>query len=67
MTTKSKWFVVATEGATTDGREISREWLTQIEENYDPKITMVLVLTLSISAGVGLRKMTRILTAMAMC
>lgn len=37
MTTKSKWFVVATEGATTDGREISREWLTQIEENYDPK------------------------------
>ncbi|AJA73055.1 head scaffolding protein [Mannheimia phage vB_MhM_1127AP1] len=37
MTTKSKWFVVATEGATTDGREISREWLTQIEETYDPK------------------------------
>ncbi|QLB14918.1 capsid scaffolding protein [Mannheimia granulomatis] len=37
MTTKSKWFVVATEGATTDGRKISREWLTQIEENYDPK------------------------------
>lgn len=34
---KSKWFVVATEGATTDGRKISREWLTQIEENYDPK------------------------------
>lgn len=34
---KSKWFVVATEGATTDGRKISREWLTQIEKNYDPK------------------------------
>ncbi|HGO5816102.1 TPA: GPO family capsid scaffolding protein [Mannheimia haemolytica] len=37
MTTKSKWFVVATEGATTDGRKINREWLTQIAKNYDPK------------------------------
>lgn len=37
MTTKSKWFVVATEGATTDGRKISPEWLTQIAKNYDPK------------------------------
>lgn len=37
MTQKSKWFVVATEGATTDGRKISREWLSQITQNYDPK------------------------------
>lgn len=37
MTTKSKWFVVATEGATTDGRKINREWLNQIAKNYDPK------------------------------
>lgn len=37
MPNKSKWFVIATEGATTDGRKISREWLTQIEKNYDPK------------------------------
>lgn len=37
MTTKSKWFVVATEGATTDGRKINREWLSQIAKNYDPK------------------------------
>lgn len=37
MAKKSKWFVVATEGATTDGRKINREWLTQIAKNYDPK------------------------------
>ncbi len=67
MTTKSKWFVVATEGATTDGREISREWLTQIEEKLRPENNYGARINLSISAGVGLRKMTRILTAMAMC
>lgn len=39
MSKKSKWFVVATEGATTDGRKISREWLTQMAANYDPKNT----------------------------
>ncbi|MGR6981197.1 GPO family capsid scaffolding protein [Testudinibacter sp. P27/CKL/0425] len=39
MSKKSKWFVIATEGATTDGRKISREWLTQMAENYDPKDT----------------------------
>ncbi|MCE8023685.1 GPO family capsid scaffolding protein [Billgrantia aerodenitrificans] len=32
-----KWFRVATQGATTDGREISREWIQQMAENYDPK------------------------------
>lgn len=37
MSKKSKWFVVATEGATTDGRKISREWLSQIAHNYSPK------------------------------
>lgn len=36
---KSKWFVVATEGATTDGREINKEWLSQIAKNYNPKNT----------------------------
>lgn len=39
MPKKSKWFVVATEGATTDGRKISREWLEQMAANYDPKAT----------------------------
>lgn len=34
---KSKKFRVALEGATTDGRKISREWLTQMAKNYDPK------------------------------
>lgn len=32
-----KYFRIATEGATTDGRVISREWLTQMAKNYDPK------------------------------
>lgn len=31
------FFRVATEGATTDGREISRDWITQMAGNYDPK------------------------------
>lgn len=37
MSKKSNWFVVATEGATTDGRKINGEWLTQIAKHYDPK------------------------------
>ena len=35
--TPSKWFVVATEGATTDGRAINRTWIEQMAKNYDPK------------------------------
>lgn len=31
------WFRVATEGATTDGRSISRKWIEQMAANYDPK------------------------------
>lgn len=34
----SKPFVIATEGQTIDGRNISREWLTQMAANYDPKV-----------------------------
>lgn len=37
MPTKSRKFRVATEGATTDGRTIQREWLVQAAKNYDPK------------------------------
>lgn len=33
---KSKFFRVATEGATTDGRAIQREHLQQMARNYDP-------------------------------
>lgn len=32
-----KFFRIATEGATTDGRVISRDWLSQMAKNYDPK------------------------------
>ena len=31
------WFRVATEGATTDGRSISRKWIEQMAKNFDPK------------------------------
>lgn len=37
MAKTSKWFVVATEGATTDGRTINRAWIEQMAANYDPK------------------------------
>lgn len=37
MAKTSKWFVVATEGATTDGRTINRTWIEQMGANYDPK------------------------------
>lgn len=32
-----KFFRIATEGATTDGRVISRQWISQMAKNYDPK------------------------------
>ncbi len=34
-TQQPKFFRVAVEGATVDGREIKREWLTQMAANYD--------------------------------
>ncbi|WP_443091379.1 GPO family capsid scaffolding protein [Basfia succiniciproducens] len=39
MAKTSKWFVVATEGATTDGRTIQRNWIEEMAESYDPKNT----------------------------
>lgn len=33
----AKWFAIATEGATTDGRNISRQWIEQMAANYNPK------------------------------
>lgn len=36
MATKAKRFRIATEGATTDGRAISRDWISQMAKNYDP-------------------------------
>ncbi|PTB19534.1 capsid scaffolding protein [Trinickia symbiotica] len=37
-TNKTKFFRVAVEGATVDGREIKREWLTQMAKNYNPEL-----------------------------
>lgn len=34
---KTKFFCIATEGATTDGRNIDRKMLEQMARNYDPK------------------------------
>ncbi|AVS66655.1 phage capsid protein [Paracidovorax avenae] len=34
---ESKFFRVATEGATTDGRVIERAWIVQMAANFDPK------------------------------
>ncbi|NLY33947.1 MAG: GPO family capsid scaffolding protein [Alcaligenaceae bacterium] len=36
MKFKSKFFRVATEGATTDGRKIERKWIEQISKNFNP-------------------------------
>lgn len=36
MSKKSKWFVVAREGATVDARTINRSWIEQCAKNYDP-------------------------------
>ena len=35
--TLSKFFRVAMEGATTDGRNIDRNWIVQMAKNFDPK------------------------------
>lgn len=37
MPTASKFFRVAVEGATTDGRNIERAWIEQMARNFDPK------------------------------
>lgn len=38
MATKAKRFRICVEGATTDGRAITREWITQMASGYDPKV-----------------------------
>ena len=35
---KSKKFVIATEGATVDGRTIDRSWIEQMAESYSPSV-----------------------------
>ncbi|AIR84883.1 GPO family capsid scaffolding protein [Pantoea rwandensis] len=36
--TKAKRFRIAVQGATTDGREISRDWISQMAKNYNPTV-----------------------------
>lgn len=38
MTVKAKRFRIGVEGATTDGREIQREWLEQMAASYNPEV-----------------------------
>ncbi|MDP2228963.1 MAG: GPO family capsid scaffolding protein [Moraxellaceae bacterium] len=33
-----KWFRVAVEGATTDGRKMSRQWIEQMAKNFNPTV-----------------------------
>lgn len=65
MAKTSKWFVVATEGATTDGRTINRTWIEQMAANYDPKNT-VHALILNTLNGVICGTMIRTQNAMVM-
>ncbi|WP_071058144.1 GPO family capsid scaffolding protein [Pelistega sp. MC2] len=38
MGQKTKFFRVATEGATADGRRIERSWIEQMAKNYNPEV-----------------------------
>ena len=43
MTVKAKRFRIGGEGATTDGREIQREWLVQMATSYNPTVYTALI------------------------
>ncbi|EFG5705248.1 TPA: hypothetical protein JLL01_001223 [Escherichia coli] len=43
MTVKAKRFRIGVEGATTDGREIQREWLEQMAASYNPAVYTALI------------------------
>ncbi|MCU5773083.1 GPO family capsid scaffolding protein [Erwiniaceae bacterium BAC15a-03b] len=43
MAAKAKRFRIGVEGATTDGREIQREWLVQMAANYSPSVYTALI------------------------
>ncbi|MGL4180221.1 GPO family capsid scaffolding protein [Enterobacter ludwigii] len=43
MTVKAKRFRIGVEGATTDGREIKREWLEQMAASYNPEVYTALI------------------------
>ncbi|HAV2028541.1 TPA: GPO family capsid scaffolding protein [Enterobacter cloacae] len=43
MTVKAKRLRIGVEGATTDGREIQREWLDQMAASYNPEVYTALI------------------------
>ncbi len=43
MTVKAKRFRIGVEGATTDGREIQRDWLIQMAASYNPSVYTALI------------------------
>lgn len=43
MTVKAKRFRIGVEGATTDGREVKREWLIQMAASYNPEVYTALI------------------------
>ncbi len=43
MTVKAKRFRIGVEGATTDGREIQREWLVEMAASYNPQVYTALI------------------------
>ncbi|MFP1740975.1 GPO family capsid scaffolding protein [Lonsdalea quercina] len=43
MTVKAKRFRIGVEGATTDGREIQRDWLVQMAASYNPTVYTALI------------------------
>lgn len=54
MTVKTKRFRIGVEGATTDGREIQREWLEQMAASYNPAVYTALInLEQLLGLGVG--------------
>lgn len=43
MTVKAKRFRIGVEGATTDGREIQRDWLVEMAASYNPTVYTALI------------------------
>lgn len=43
MAKKSKRFRIGVEGATTDGRVIERDWITQMAASYNPQVYTALI------------------------
>lgn len=51
---QSKFFRVATEGASTDGREIQRSWIEQMAKNFNRRKVLARVFGLSTTGALCL-------------